>query len=159
MKNDKRKLLEKLYDMTEKKEQELKLYSKDAQERANEAEGAMISRYDTFKEEGQYLAGGLKIRHEELWSSLAIIKTLMNDNNFKEHEIINILSIINIEFEDGTESKFFLLPVMGGEKIEDCTVITPNSPIAKSIIGKKEGDEFKYFVNNKIRKGEITFVI
>lgn len=68
----KRELIEHLYQIAKEKESEMKRASKDAQERANEAEGAMISRYDTFKEEGQYLAGGLKIRHDELKSAVYI---------------------------------------------------------------------------------------
>ena len=73
IKIDKKVLIEKLLQLTQIKESEIGKASKDAQDRANEAEGAMQSRYDTFKEEGQNLAGGLKIRHEELKASVNIL--------------------------------------------------------------------------------------
>ena len=70
----KRELVTKLLAIANRKKDEMSKSAKEAQERANEAEGAMQSRYDTFKEEGQYLAAGLKIRLEEIKSDINQIK-------------------------------------------------------------------------------------
>ena len=157
---DKRVLIEKLYNIAQQKELEMKRASKDAQERANEAEGAMKSRYDTFKEEGQYLAGGLKIRHEELKAVLAMIKEVLQAGELIEHTKIQLYSFVELEFDDGTDNKYFITPFLGGEKLdEDITIITPHSPVGKSLMGKEEGQEFNFSVAEKIRRGEIVAVI
>jgi transcription elongation GreA/GreB family factor len=156
----KRKLMEKLYQIAQEKETEMKRASKDAQERANEAEGAMISRYDTFKEEGQYLAGGLKIRYEELKSAVSVIEQVLKTDEFCSHTKIQMYSYVEVEFEDGTEGKFLITPVLGGEKLDkNITIITPNSPIGKSLMGQEEGQQFEYLIERKRRKGEIITVL
>lgn len=157
---NKRDLIEKLLNLTKTKEAEIRRASKEAQERANEAEGAMQSRYDTFKEEGQNLAGGLKIRHEELKASVSIIEEILEDNKFPEHVKIQHYSYVEVEFDDGKEGKFLITPLMGGEKLdENITIITPSSPIGNCLMGKEEGDEFKYFAANIEKKGEVVKIL
>jgi len=157
---NKRVLIKKLLDLTKIKEVEIGKASKDAQERANEAEGAMQSRYDTFKEEGQYLAGGLKLRHEELKASVSILEEILNTSSFEDHVKIQLYSYVEIEFEDGNESSFFITPIMGGENLdEDILIITPNSPIGTCLIGKEEGDEFQYVAANIKKKGEVIRIV
>jgi transcription elongation GreA/GreB family factor len=157
---DKRVLFKKLLELTKIKEAEIRKASKDAQERANEAEGAMQSRYDTFKEEGQNLAGGLKIRHEELKASVSILKEILNTNKFEDHVKIQHYSYVEVEFEDGNESMFFITPIMGGEKLnENITIITPASPIGNCLMGKEEGDEFKYVAGNIKKRGEVIRIV
>jgi len=157
---DKKMLLKKLLELTEAKEIEIGKASRDAQERANEAEGAMQSRYDTFKEEGQNLAGGLKIRHEELKSSVLILNEILKTSNFENHFKVQHYSYIEIAFEDGNEGIFFIAPIMGGETLYDnITIITPASPIGKCLMGKEEGEEFKYFAGNVKKRGEIIRII
>lgn len=157
---NKRGLIKKLLDLTKLKEAEIGKASKDAQERANEAEGAMQSRYDTFKEEGQYLAGGLKLRHEELKASVSILEEVLNISNFEDHVKIQLYSYVEVEFEDGNEGSFFITPIMGGENLdEDVLIISPNSPIGTCLIGKEEGDEFQYVAANIKKKGEVVKIV
>lgn len=156
---NKRGLIEKLLYLTKTKEVEIKKSSKEAQERANEAEGAMQSRYSTFKEEGQNLAAGLKMRHEELKGSASIIKEILEDDKFPEHVKVQHYSYVEVEFDDGKEGKYLIAPLMGGEKLdENITIITPSSPIGNCLMGKEEGDEFKYFAANIEKKGEVVKV-
>ena len=155
----KRRITNIIFNIARSKECEFARYSKDAQERANEAEGAMQSRYDTFKEEGQYLAGGLKQRHEELKSAVATIKNIQDNEKFGGNGFVQLYSVILVDFEDDEGKTFFLFPVMGGEKIEeDITVITPSSPLSRALIGKEEGDDFHFTVNGKTKTGEIISV-
>jgi len=157
---DKRVLIEKLLELTKVKEAEIRKASKDAQDRANEAEGAMQSRYATFKEEGQNLAGGLKIRHEELKASVSILEDILKTNRFEDHIKIQHYSYVEVEFEDGNESRFFIASIMGGEKLdENITIITPASPIGNCLMGKKEGDEFKYMAANIKKRGEVIRIV
>jgi len=157
--HEKKQVIQTILEIAQKKEQEFSKYSKDAQNRANEAEGAMISRYDTFKEEGQYLAEGLKKRHEELRVTINTMQSILETVKFQESSKVAIYSIVKVAYEEGDKTTYFLFPVMGGEKIKDkFTVITPTSPIGRALIGKEEGSEFQLMINNKLREGEIIDV-
>ncbi len=156
---NKRQLLTELLGVAKDKAVELKRASKDAQERANEAEGAMQSRYDTFKEEGQYLAGGLKARYLELKNSVAMIENLLKSDVLSEHDDIQHYSYIEVEFDDGRIERFFMTPVMGGERLlNDITIITPSAPVGHCLMGREVGDQFSYRVGKAEKKGEIIHV-
>lgn len=156
---EKRRLVLKLLEIAKEKEEEFAIISKGAHERFIEAEGAMKSRYDTFKEEGEYLAGAFKIRHEKLKTEILIINEVLNELDLGEHEAINLYSIVSIIFADGQEARYFMFPALAGEIIDaNITVITPSSPIGKALIDKEEGDEIVFTVNNQIKKGEINLV-
>lgn len=155
----KKEICHALLNLAEKNKNESIRLQKDAQGRANEAEGAMISRYDTFKEEGQYLADALKIRCAEAINAVERIKKVIVSNYvFKESERVEILAFVTIKFEDGAVKKFFIFPAMPGHTINDITVITPSSPIGQSLINKEKGDVFKFFAGGKRKKGEVVEV-
>ncbi len=157
---NKQQLITELLTLARFKEAELKQASKDAQERANEAEGAMLSRYDTFKEEGQYLAGGLMIRYRELKNSVAVLEELLKQDSFSDHARIRHCSYIEVVFDDGRESQFFMTPVMGGEVLfNNITIITPSAPVGQGLMGKEEGDRFSYTVGGTPKKGEIVYIV
>jgi len=116
----------------------------DAMEESKAHKGAMESRYDTFKEEAQYLAGGYAARLIELGKILAVLKsiksrppTVIKGSNYAIVEVENL--------EDGSTVKYFLLPAgggntyeIGGEKI---TVLNVSAPLARAFIGAVAGDE------------------
>lgn len=153
----KRELIGKLFELAKGKREISKKTSQAAQERANEAEGPMQSRYSTFKEEGQYLAGGLKVLHEEFKSIEAIVQLMMKEplNNSTR---VELLSIVEIEFENEHATKFFVFPVLGGEKIDDITIITPEAPLCKAIMFKEIDYQFNLKIGKKIKKGEVINV-
>lgn len=154
----KKNLLERLLDLVSEKESSAKENSEKAQNRANEEEGAMHSRYSTFKEEGQYVAGGLKILHMNFESALSIVRSLLNET-IRENDMIESLSIVEIEFEDEAKiTKIFVFPALGGEKIDDMIIITPASPLGKVLMKKNAGDEFILTIGKKTRRGEIISV-
>jgi len=154
----KRELVTKLLAIANRKKDEMSKSAKEAQERANEAEGAMQSRYDTFKEEGQYLAAGLKIRLEEIKSDINQIKNILRSNCFETKNKIGILSIVTVEFDDNSISTFFIFPVLSGEKIDEITVISPLSPIGSALMNKEIDDEIEVEVGPNKRMGVITYV-
>jgi transcription elongation GreA/GreB family factor len=130
----------------ERTEQARQLSLKDTQE----AEGAMISRYDTFLEEAQYLAGGQNKRLLEAKSVLASLEAFLQmdaDTSSK----VSIGSMITIENIDTEERKVFLMVFDGAgggtfpvssESEEKISAVSPSSPIGKAI--------FKYGVGEDI---------
>ncbi len=116
---------------------------------AQEAEGAMISRYDTFLEEAQYLAGGQNKRLFEAKAVLALLESLLQRDADASSQV-SIGSVVVIENIDTAEKKKFLLVFEGsgggvfscppneGEKI---SAVSPSSPIGEALFGKGSGEE------------------
>ena len=153
----KKEILSELLALAQSKEKIAKENQKKTQERASEEEGAMQSRYSTFKEEGQYLAGGLKIIHEDLKADVAMIQSMIH-YVLKENEKVESLSIVEVEFEDGSQEKFFIIPAAGGEKIREYKILSPKAPLGKALIGKEIGDRFAFRIGDNVKKGEILDV-
>lgn len=131
----------------ERTEQARQVSLKDAQE----AEGAMISRYDTFLEEAQYLAGGQNKRLLEAKAVLALLESLLQrDADVSRRASIG--SIVTIENIETTEIKKFLLvseEAGGGvfschpDEGEKISAVSPSSPIGKALFGKESGEEIE----------------
>lgn len=163
---DKREALLILLEKAMQKKKDIDEAGKGAQERANEAEGAMVSRYDTFKEEGQYLAGGLKLIGMELTEAVFTLKEALKSNIPDNCEKVSLYSFVTVEYQNGNSESYFITPVMGGEKIsEEIITIRPVSPLGKVLMGKEEGDSFILKIDNGasrkegvIKKGEVVEV-
>jgi len=116
----------------------------DSIEESKAHKGAMASRYDTFKEEAQYLAGGFAARIQELTPLLAILKSM----RMRVPAISKISGGAIVEVEDtdtGTRAKYFILPAGGGNAYEvdgeRYSTLTLQAPLARALFGKTEGDE------------------
>ena len=110
---------------------------------AKSHKGAMASRYDTFKEEAQYLASGHAIQISELnkhLSSLIILR-----GNMATLTKVSVYALVEVEDHDNNSLiHYFFLPVGGGESYEVndkiVEVISVGSPIGRAFLGKKIGD-------------------
>jgi len=116
--------------------------------------GAMASRYDTFKEEAQYLAGGFNARIQELSPLLAMLKSLRT-----QIPSLNKASggtIVEVEDSDNnTRVKYFLLPAGGGNTYEVAgetyTVLSLSAPLARAFVGKMKEDEVEITIQGTTR--------
>lgn len=129
---------------------------KDAIEESKAHKGAMASRYDTFKEEAQYLAGGFAARIQELTPLLAALNSLRMNTLPTTNKVAGC-AIVEIEdLNDGTKAKYFLLPAGGGESYEvggeKYVILTPRAPLARAIMGKVAGDEVEMTIQGTTRK-------
>jgi len=154
----KKQIIERLLRTAEARLKEIKRAAKDARLRANEAEGAMQSRYDTFKEEGQNLAGGLKIREIELVDTVATMREILAERIYEQTPAsIGLYTLVTVDFEDGEEKRYFIFPVFGGEVVLDSTmVVTPLSPIGRALLDDDDAFEVSVVINGQLRKGEIV---
>jgi len=117
---------------------------KDAIEESKAHKGAMASRYDTFKEEAQYLAGGFAARIQELTPLLAALKSMRIQ--ITANSKVAGGAIVEVEdIDTSTKTKYFLLPAGGGYAYkvngEQYSTLTIQAPLARSLFGKTEGDE------------------
>lgn len=105
----------------------------DALEESRAHKGAMESRYDTFKEEAQYLANAQEGILAELTGAAVLLKSL-RDNPPRGITQGCLYAIVEAEdLEDGSTAKYFLLPAGGGntyeidgEKITALNVMAPS---------------------------------
>lgn len=153
----KKGIMTKLLEVAKNKECAAKEKSDKTRKRANEEEGAMQSRYSTFKEEGQYLASGLQAIHEDYKAIVSITQVMLNEP-IREVSRVETLSIVDVEFENGEKETFFVFPFLGGERINNVLIITPKAPIAKALFKKSAGEEFSFSLGNTIKRGEIIDV-
>lgn len=145
-KNEKIAVLEKIKKNLLESINQAKRSISDAQSEANYHVGAMQSRYDTFKEEAQYLATAQKIRLIELENSFAqceiIIKKILSESFvFKK---VELGALFTVSSSDGAKS-YFIVPTSTGEVEKLCGLdvfcINMSAPVIKKYIGLVEGDE------------------
>ena len=120
-----------------------------AYETATHEENIAENKYDTLGLEASYLAAGQAKRVEEIKQALALCQT-MALRAYDDQRGIEIGALLGLEDEHGRQQWLFLAPDAAGLKVDvvgqPVTVITPRSPLGKSLLGKFEGDEVEILV-------------
>lgn len=127
---------------------------KDAQHEANQQSSAMQSRYDTFREEGQYLAGAQKVRKLGLDAQIADFEVFLAEcqKNPVVTDIVRVGSLATImDDSSDEESCYLLVPAGGGKKYSDIIAVTYEAPIAQAMFGKREGEGFVATIKGRER--------
>ena len=99
------------------------------------------NKYDTRGLEAAYLAGGQARQAKETLDSIALYEALVT-KDFGPGEAIGLTALVELE-TDGACYRYFIGPKNGGLEIQ-CqrdvvVVITPQSPLGQSLIGRKAG--------------------
>ncbi len=124
-----------------------------------EAEGAMQSRYSTFKEESEVLTQSLSQHTTSIQNMLFALQGF----NFTDSESVDVKigvgSVVYIYYvREGVEEIYILLPGSGGISVETdmgvVTAISPDSPLGQKLIGNMSG--VKLMVGPKQREVEIV---
>lgn len=117
---------------------------KDAIEESKYHKGAMQSRYDTFKEEAQYLMVAQDVRIRELNSVIAVLESSLVRPNVSSKKA-KAFSLVELEDEEGSVASYLILPAGGGiactANERKITTINASSPLARALSGKSEGEE------------------
>jgi len=99
------------------------------------------NKYDTRGLEAAYLAGGQARQAKEILESIKLYEALLI-RDFGPGEPIGMTALVELE-NDGVRSRYFIGPRNGGLEIqchsEEVVVITPQSPLGQTLIGKKAG--------------------
>lgn len=100
------------------------------------------NKYDTRGLEASYLAGAQKGRAAELRGTLDIL-TRTRVRNFQEDDAIGATALIGLD-EGGEVALYFLTAVGAGATLaldgRAVMAITPQSPLGRSLLGKRVGD-------------------
>lgn len=131
-----------------------------AREGATHEEAKPENEYDTRGLEQSYLAGAQTARAEALVASIA---------NFLAQPVVRfdasrpVSAGALVTVHDGDQEELYFLGVEGGGvRVEHegqlIRVITPASPLGKSLLGKKVGDVVEFQVRGKARELELVGV-
>jgi transcription elongation GreA/GreB family factor len=125
---------------------------------ANHPEAKPDSDKDTRKIELSYLAAGQAARARELESGLALVGALPA-LPFADRAPISAGALATLEVGDKTQ-RVLVCPAGGGLKLEDASgpisVVTPQSPLGRALLGRTCGDEFELTVAG--RTSEVVIV-
>ncbi|MGE1154257.1 GreA/GreB family elongation factor [Pseudomonas kitaguniensis] len=120
-----------------------------AYETATHEENIAENKYDTLGLEASYLAAGQARRVEEIKQALTLCH-MMQLQAYDDQRGIQVGALLGLEDENGRQQWLFLAPDAAGLKVDvvgqPVTVITPRSPLGKSLLGKFEGDEVQIVV-------------
>ena len=119
--------------------------SKKTREQGNNSESRAEGKYDTLSIEENYLADGLAKQAESASQAITLIEK-MQLHAFADNDPIDLGALIEIQFAHATEW-FFLAPVAGGTEVicagTPVTVVTPESPLGKQLLGSHAGGKIK----------------
>jgi transcription elongation GreA/GreB family factor len=132
-----------------------------AYETATHEENIAENKYDTLGLEASYLAAGQARRVEEIRQALALCQNLTL-RAYDDQRGIAVGALLGLEDARGREQWLFLAPDGAGLKVDvvgqPITVITPRSPLGRSLLGKFEGDEVEILVAGARQQFTVTEV-
>ena len=143
---DKQQLLQKIIATLEADLALFTTAARVAHEAATHEECLPDNKYDTTALEASYLAQGQANRAQEIRLSLEDYRNLTLQA-FNDETPVRLTALVTLEDEAGNQRRLFLGPQAGGMKILDgdaeVVVITPASPLGRSLLGKQTGDELQ----------------
>lgn len=133
--------------------------ARQAYEAATDKETVAENKYDTFGLEASYLAHGQSQRVIECENDLKHFLAA-DFKVFKEGDEITMGALIRLTHDSGKEMNCFISPCAGGQAFEceetSGILITPSSPMGKSLMGSYLEDEIKVVIGHEAKYYEIT---
>ena len=118
-----------------------------SQEDANEHLGRLESRYDTFKEEAQYLEAAQQHRQAEITGWIHVLEELVHGRPevLQPAATVRMGALVTVETAAGAEpARFFILPAGAGEELEfdgrTIQTLSVGAPLARSLMGRRPGE-------------------
>ncbi len=157
MKVDKEKLRERVIEALTVELTTMSKAAADAREAATHEESKPENDKDTRGLEASYLAGAQAARAEELKRNIAFMKALTLE---RFGDAASAKATALLELDDGDQARlYFLLPSGGGVKVPsaegEITVLTPESPLGRAVLGKQVGDTIEVVTRAGAREYEI----
>lgn len=139
--------------------------AKQAHDAATDEESVAENKYDTFGLEASYLAHGQSKRVLECESEWHCFNkkspVLFSDDS--SVELWGLVSLAHSNSNCAAAKYFFISPCAGGLSVEmsDQTVylVTPSSPVGKTLLGKHVGDEVELLQNGQAVGYEILNLV
>jgi transcription elongation GreA/GreB family factor len=157
---DKREIVEKVRAVLAKEIDVLRQSAAAAREGATHEQAKPESDKDTRAIEASYLAGAQAGRLRVLEAADKRLEFL-DLRDFKPADPIAPGALVEVDV-DGKRSHYFVADAAGGTKVElggvEVAVLTPEAPLAQSLLGKKTGESFERTVRGEALEYEIVSV-
>ena len=142
---DKRMILATLIAQAEAKLEELKAGYGAARDAVLSTPHVMKSKREVFGQESAYLANALALNIQEREHELKLLRGLRLPEN---PERVALGCLVGVgESGEAIEGLYLILPVCGGMGVpvesggSPVRIVTPQTPVAKALLGKSVGDE------------------
>lgn len=143
---------------------EVAMYAQSAQathEQATDSENRAEDKYDTRGLEASYLAMGQARQAEE--SALAVQAfEALSLREFLPNDEISLGALVTVESRN-KPSHYFVGPKAGGTELnhdgKEVMVITPQSPLGRQLMGRRQGDTFELDVGGRKSASKIARVM
>lgn len=158
---DKQALIDRIRETLKAEFVEADRLARDTAAAANHPEARPENDKDTRKIELSYLAAGQAARARELEAALAMLGSLQV-RAFTESQPLQAGALIELDVAGETQ-RVLLIPAGGGIKISsdlgEISVVTPQSPLGRELLGKTVGDSFELVLGGRKREFEIVSVL
>ena len=148
---DKRMILDTLIDQAEAKLEELKAGYGAARDAVLSTPHVMKSKREVFGQESAYLANALGLNIQEREHEL---RTLRGVRLPERPDRVALGCLVGVGGSgESIEGLYFILPVCGGMEVPmadgsgTVRIVTPQTPVAKALLGKSVGDEVRLPTN------------
>jgi transcription elongation GreA/GreB family factor len=127
---------------------------------ATHEENKPENKYDTRGLEASYLAGAQAQRVSEMKDVLIVFENF-KIKDFTNNDLIATTALVEVTLNDKT-SFVLIMPKGGGQSTQfegqSIQVITPDSPLGRTLLGKKTGDLVTFEAGQKTREYEIMSI-
>jgi transcription elongation GreA/GreB family factor len=144
--------------------EELQVYFRAAAASRTEAtheQSKAENKYDTRGLEASYLARGQSRQAAEIQGSIAAFEKL-EPRRFGDADPVDVGAFVELE-TNGEKAAYFVGPRAGGTEVvhdrQTVLVITPESPLGKQLMGRKQGDILKLVIAQTQNKCRVNVVV
>jgi transcription elongation GreA/GreB family factor len=144
--------------------EELQVYFRAAAASRTEAtheQSKAENKYDTRGLEASYLARGQSRQAAEIQGSIAAFEKL-EPRRFGDADPVDVGAFVELE-TNGEKAAYFVGPRAGGTEVvhdrQTVLVITPESPLGKQLMGRKQGDVLKLVIAQTQNKCRVNVVV
>ncbi|MBC7743026.1 MAG: GreA/GreB family elongation factor [Bdellovibrionaceae bacterium] len=154
---DKKKLIEHFVIQIRKELEAITTAAKNTYDIATHEDNKAENKYDTRGLEASYLAGAQAQRVSEMMDVLVVFETA-KIKIFSAKDPIATTALVEVSLNDKA-SFVFIMPKGGGQSTvyagQSIQVITPESPLGRTLIGKNVGELVTFEAGSKTREYEI----
>lgn len=143
--------------------EELQIYFRAASASRTEAtheQSKAENKYDTRGLEASYLARGQSRQAAEIQGAISAFENLA-PRQFGDAEPVAVGAFVELETK-GEKAAYFMGPRAGGTEVthdrRTVMVITPESPLGKQLMGRKQGDILKIILANAQNQYRLSVV-
>jgi transcription elongation GreA/GreB family factor len=144
--------------------EELEVYFRAARASRTEAtheSSKAENKYDTRGLEASYLARGQSKQAAEIQGAIAAFEKL-KARAFGDTDPVDVGAFVEVELS-GEKSAYFIGPRAGGTEVmhdrQEVLVITPESPLGKQLMGRKQGEVLKLELANAQNQCRVMRVV